>query len=118
MDEVVERWETGPVGPPPVERQAGVAAAVFSSRPWDDGTTATPRIQRRSTASRCASTCAPPRQPWSARLAHRRSLRGHGPTLAVGGAKQIQAYARRRLARETDDTTRAWWQEVIGALAR
>jgi potassium/hydrogen antiporter len=41
-----------------------------------------------------------------------------GPTLALGGAKQIQAYARRRLARESDDTIRAWWQEVIGALAR
>jgi hypothetical protein len=41
-----------------------------------------------------------------------------GPTLAVGGALQVQAYARRRLARETDDTARAWWQEVIGALAR
>jgi hypothetical protein len=41
-----------------------------------------------------------------------------GPTLAVGGARQVQAYARRRLARETDDTARAWWQEVIGALAR
>ena len=41
-----------------------------------------------------------------------------GPTLAVGGARQLQAYARRRLTRETDETARAWWQEVIGALAR
>ena len=41
-----------------------------------------------------------------------------GPTLAVGGSRQVQAYARRRLARETDETARAWWQEVIGALAR
>ena len=41
-----------------------------------------------------------------------------GPTLAAGGARQLQAYARRRLARESDETARAWWQEVIGALAR
>jgi hypothetical protein len=41
-----------------------------------------------------------------------------GPTLAVGGPRQIQSYARRQLAREQDDTARAWWQEVIGALAR
>jgi hypothetical protein len=41
-----------------------------------------------------------------------------GPTLAVGGARQVQAYARRRLTRESDDTARAWWQEVIEALAR
>ena len=38
--------------------------------------------------------------------------------LEVVYAKQIQAYARRRLGRETDDAIRAWWQEVIGALAR
>jgi hypothetical protein len=41
-----------------------------------------------------------------------------GPTLAMGGARQIQSYARRQLVREQDDTARAWWQEVIGALAR
>ena len=41
-----------------------------------------------------------------------------GETLAIGGTRQVQAYARRRLVRETDDTARAWWQEVIGALAR
>jgi hypothetical protein len=36
----------------------------------------------------------------------------------MGGPRQIQSYARRQLAREKDDTARAWWQEVIGALAR
>ena len=41
-----------------------------------------------------------------------------GPTVAVGGPRQIQSYARRQLAREDDDTARAWWQEVIGAMAR
>ena len=41
-----------------------------------------------------------------------------GPLLAVGGAAQIQRFARRRLADESDDSARAWWQEVIGALAR
>jgi potassium/hydrogen antiporter len=41
-----------------------------------------------------------------------------GPLLAVGGASQLQRYARRRLADESDEAARAWWQEVIGALAR
>jgi hypothetical protein len=36
----------------------------------------------------------------------------------VGGALQLQRYARRRLADESDEAARAWWQEVIGALAR
>jgi potassium/hydrogen antiporter len=119
MNDVVERWESGPVGLPPLERRPSVGSAVFSSRPWDeerDGDAAYPeaidgvevrehlrtrRDQRGALVSltdgRCALT---------------------GPNLAQGGANQLQAYARRRLARETDDTARAWWQEVIGALAR
>jgi hypothetical protein len=36
----------------------------------------------------------------------------------MGSPRQVQSYARRQLARERDDTARAWWQEVIGALAR
>jgi potassium/hydrogen antiporter len=41
-----------------------------------------------------------------------------GPTLALGGPLQLQRYARRRLAAEDEAAARAWWQEVIGALAR
>jgi hypothetical protein len=107
------------VGPPPVERQAGVGAAVFSSRPWE--------------TERYGDAAYPEAIDGVAVREHLRTRRDKGgalvslidgryavtgPTLAVGGAKQIQAYARRRLARETDDAVRAWWQEVIGALAR
>jgi len=96
-----------------------MGSAVFSSRPWDDerdGDAAYPEaidgIEVRE------------------HLRTRRDRRGAlvsltdgryavtGPTLALGGPRQVQAYSRRRLARETDDTARAWWQEVIGALAR
>jgi len=119
MTAVVERWETGPVGPPPVERQAGVGAAVFSSRPWDaerDGDAAYPEAIDGVAAREYLRT----RRDKGGALVSLTDGRYAvtGPTLAVGGAKQIQAYARRRLARETDDTIRAWWQEVIGALAR
>src|SRR5215217_6164604 len=41
-----------------------------------------------------------------------------GPLIAVGGPLQLQRYARRRLSPEKDAAPRAWWQEVIGALAR
>ena len=41
-----------------------------------------------------------------------------GPQLAVGGPLQLQRYARRRLGSEEEAAARAWWQEVIGALAR
>jgi hypothetical protein len=38
--------------------------------------------------------------------------------VAIGGPLQVQRYCRRRLASEEDAAARAWWQEVIGALAR
>ena len=119
MRDVVARWETGPVGSPPVEHRPLVGAAVFSSRPWDE--------------ARDGDAAYPETIDGMAVREHLRTRRDRhgalvsltdgryavtGATLALGGAKQIQAYARRRLARETDDTVRAWWQEVIGALAR
>ncbi len=40
-----------------------------------------------------------------------------GPLIAAGSAAQMQAHARKRLAIAETDAERAWWQEVIGALA-
>ena len=98
----MEKWETGPVGPPPVERRPSVGSAVFSSRPWDDeadGDAAYPEEVEGV--------------PVREYLRTRRDVRGAlvsladgryaltGSTLAIGGTKQVQAYARRRLVRET-----------------
>jgi cell volume regulation protein A len=41
-----------------------------------------------------------------------------GRLLAVGPAGDLQGVARRRLARASTPAERAWWQEVVGALAR
>jgi cell volume regulation protein A len=41
-----------------------------------------------------------------------------GRLLAVGPAGDLQGVARRRLARAETPADRAWWQEVVGALAR
>ena len=41
-----------------------------------------------------------------------------GRLLAVGPSGELQAVARRRLARAETAADRAWWQEVVGALAR
>jgi cell volume regulation protein A len=41
-----------------------------------------------------------------------------GRLLAIGPAGELQAVARRRLARAQTAGDRAWWQEVVGALAR
>jgi cell volume regulation protein A len=41
-----------------------------------------------------------------------------GPLVAVGPAGELQAVARRRLASAERPGERAWWREVVGALAR
>jgi potassium/hydrogen antiporter len=40
-----------------------------------------------------------------------------GPVVAVGPTQALQDIARRRLQRAQNDAERAWWREVIGALA-
>jgi hypothetical protein len=40
-----------------------------------------------------------------------------GTVLAVGGSRQLQDYARKRSLRSSG-AERAWWQDVLGALAR
>jgi cell volume regulation protein A len=120
MAEVLDRWERGPIGEEVArERELVGASGVFTSRRWNDEQDGDPGYPEEVLGVAVRE-----------HLRTRRDRRGAlliltdgryavtGPTLAAGGARQLQAYARRRLARETDETARAWWQEVIGALAR
>jgi hypothetical protein len=94
-------------------------SAVFSSRPWNaqrDGDAAYPEAIDGVALREHLRTRRDRRGALVSLTDGRYAVTG--PTVAVGGANQVQAYARRTLARETDDTARAWWQEVIGALAR
>jgi potassium/hydrogen antiporter len=119
VPQMLHRWRAGPVGPPP-RPTTGLRAstAVFTARPWNDqdGDPGFPSSVLGVEVMEHMRT--------------RRDTRGalvlledgryavSGPLLAVGGASQLQRYARRRLAEESDEAARAWWQEVIGALAR
>jgi cell volume regulation protein A len=120
LAEVVGRWSSGPLeGAEARARESVTGSSVFTSRRWEEERDGDPAYPREILGVEVRD-----------RLRTRRDQRGAlvsmtdgryavtGPTLAVGGARQVQAYARRRLARETDDTARAWWQEVIGAVAR
>jgi cell volume regulation protein A len=119
MDDLLERWRIGPVGLPPRHRpRLRSGSAVFTTRPWTeaDGDAGFPQEVEGV--------------PVEQQIRTRRDTRGAlvqlvdgrfavtGPLLAIGGPLQLQRYARRRLAAEQDAAARAWWQEVIGALAR
>jgi potassium/hydrogen antiporter len=120
LAEVVEGWASGPTEEERLApREYVTGPGVFTSRPWDEEEDGDPGYPRELLGVAVRE-----------HLRTRRDQRGAllslvdgryavtGPTLAVGGSRQVQAWARRRLAREEDETARAWWQEVIGALAR
>jgi len=119
MDDLLERWRVGPVGLPARHRpQLRSGSAVFTSRKWTeaDGDAGFPKEVEGV--------------PVTEQIRTRRDVSGAlvvlvdgrfavtGPIMALGGALQLQRHARRRLAAEDDAAARAWWQEVIGALAR
>ena len=119
MEDLLERWRVGPVGlPRRYEPKLRSGSAVFTTRPWNeaDGDAGFPKDVQGV--------------PVAEQLRTRRDTRGAlvvlvdgrfavtGPLLAMGGPLQLQRYARRRLGAEEDAAARAWWQEVIGALAR
>jgi potassium/hydrogen antiporter len=119
MEDLLERWRAGPVGlPARHEPRLRSGSAVFTTRPWTDadGDAGFPKEVNGV--------------PVAEQIRTRRDVRGSlvilvdgqfavtGPLLAVGGPLQLQRYARRRLTGEEDAAARAWWQEVIGALAR
>jgi len=119
LRDLLDRWHTGPIGPQPRPPHflAG-RAAIFTVRPWseDDGDPAYPRrvlghgvldhLRTRRDA------------PGALLLLEDGRFAVTGPSVAAGGTRQLQDYARKRVQRSRSDSERAWWQEVIGALAR
>jgi cell volume regulation protein A len=120
MAELLDRWHIGPLAAdtrPP--REVLGASGVFTSRPWDDERDGDPAFPEELFGVPVRDHLRTRRdRPGSLLVLADGRFALTGPTVAAGGARQVQAYARRRLARETDETARAWWQEVIGALAR
>lgn len=120
MTDLLERWHSGPIGEEAkAPRELVGGSGVFTSRPWDEESDGDPADPRELLGVAVLDHVRTRRDRRGALLALADGRYAvTGPTLAAGGARQLQAYARRSLARETDETARAWWQEVIGALAR
>ena len=115
---LLERWRSGPVGPPPQPRpRPRSVPAIFVSRPWTDGD-------------------GDPSRPTSIldlavveQLRTRRDAPGAlvfladgryavaGPVLMLGSAAMLQQASRQRISFARTDSERVWWREVIGALA-
>jgi potassium/hydrogen antiporter len=117
MPALVERWRTGPIGPPPRPRRPARAhAPIFRVTPWPDdggdpgrpgevgGETVVDVLRVRRDRPGALAVLADGRYAITS------------PALALGGRDDVIEWARRRL-RGADDDDRAWLQTVIGALA-
>jgi potassium/hydrogen antiporter len=115
---LLERWRSGPVGPAPRPRPTPRGApSIFTSRPWapTDGNPSRPHaigdlaVIEQLRTRRDA--------PGALVLLRDGRYAVAGPVLMIGSAPMIQQAARRRIDQIKIDAERAWWQEVIGALA-
>ena len=115
---LIERWRTGPRGSTARSRTRYPGhPPVFSVRPWGaaDGDPARPRLvagrqvveHLRSRHDRPGSVVALDDGRYAAT----------GSLLIIGSAMQVRRQALKCMREADDETARAWWQEVIGALA-
>jgi potassium/hydrogen antiporter len=117
--DLMRRWRSGPIGPEerPARRPRS-RPSVTSIRPWQmaDGD---PQRPRELAGLEVVEQLRTRRDEPGALVVLEDGRFGvSGPLLAVGPSGELQAFARRRLANASSPGERAWWQEVVGALAR
>jgi cell volume regulation protein A len=120
VDRVVATWREGPVGPRPLARPVPLGRPpLFHVRAWDegDGDAARPQVVAgREVADQLRTRTD---SAGALVLLDDGSFAVTGATLAVGARRRLAWWARRRLElARLDPAERAWWEEVIGALAR
>lgn len=118
LPEIVERWRKGPVHRPVRPRRTYTGSVpVYTARPWSDAD-GDPAHPRAVGGNRVVEHMRTRRDvPGALVVLEDGRFAVTGPILMMGPAGQVQAQARRRLIRSTDDAETSWWQEVIGACA-
>ena len=115
---LTERWQYGPFED--VERKrprVRGAGVIFSARPWSevDGDPSRPQSVLGVPVVEHMRTRHD--EPGALVALDDGRFAATGLVVAVGAPQQVQTYCRRRLDRASRDAERAWWQEVVGALA-
>jgi cell volume regulation protein A len=118
MRALLERWREGPVGPAP--RPARIPeghAPVFSVRRWEraDGDAGRPeQVAGRAVVDRLRTRRD---VPGALVLLDDGYLAVTGPLLALGREQLLSEWVRRKARAAATEAERAWWEEVLGALA-
>jgi cell volume regulation protein A len=116
---LLTRWRAGPVGAPERHRpRPRSRPAVTTVRPWEpaDGDMSRPR----SLSGYAVIDQLRTRRDEPGALVALEDGRYAitGPLVAIGPSGALQAVARRRIAATESASERAWWRELVGALAR
>jgi cell volume regulation protein A len=114
---LLDRWRDGPLGPAPHRRPTPRGTTIFTTRPWsaNDGD---PTHPTHVTKIEVVEQLRTRRDQPGALVALADGRYAYtGPIIAVGSAGQLQDAARHPLRHTTNDSEKAWWREVIGALA-
>lgn len=118
MRALLERWRDGPIGPPPrPPRIPEGHAPVFHVRHWsrEDGDPAHPeQVAGRTVVDRLRTRRD---VPGALVLLDDGYLAVTGPLLALGRPHLLSQWVRRKARAAPTDAERAWWEEVLGALA-
>jgi cell volume regulation protein A len=122
LRELMERWQEGPVGarPRPVRKHPS-RQTPFVLRPWgahprDEGDPSHPAVVHGVDVIDQIRTRRDGR-PGAVVILEDGRYAFTGNVVALGNPSQVQMAARRRLRLAKTDSERAWWREVIGALA-
>jgi cell volume regulation protein A len=115
---LIERWRNGPRGARARPRATYPGhPPVFSVRPWReaDGDSARPRqVAGREVVELLRSRHD---RPGAVVVLDDGRYAATGSLLILGSARQVRRQALKCMRQANDETERAWWQEVIGALA-
>jgi cell volume regulation protein A len=116
--DLMRRWRSGPIGAPErPRRRPRSRPSVTSIRPWQpsDGDPQRPRELAGNEVVEQLRTRRD--EPGALVVLDDGRFAVSGPLMAIGPSTELQAFARRRLATAAGPGERAWWQEVVGALA-
>jgi cell volume regulation protein A len=116
--ELLTRWRSGPLEMAERRRpQPRSRPSVTTVRPWEDadGDPSRPAVVAGHSVVERLRTRRD--EPGALVALDDGRYAVTGPLLAIGPATQLQSVARRRLAAARTASERAWWREVVGALA-
>jgi cell volume regulation protein A len=118
---LLERWRTGPIGRQRRERRPMRSTqAVHTTRPWSErldhgepshpsrlgGVAVIDQLRTRRDGL-----------PGALVLLEDGRYAVSGSAVIIGGSREVQDSARRKIRQSKNDGERAWWREVVGALA-